>query len=726
MRGARIGATTLALLSVSTSSGCHCGDAGPEQDTTAPVVVSVSPADGATEVALHAAVTIGFSERVDCGTVIASSFTVSSSQGASAGAVSCSGDTATFAPTSALSSDARYTVWVGTAVTDLSGNAMASAFASTFTTRAVPIVETYTIGGTLSGLGVGQSVTLANNGGDDRTLSENGPFTFATPLATGSTYHVTVRTQPVHQTCVASNNTGTVRAEPVNAVRVDCAANVHSVGGTVQGLVAGSELVLENNRADPLLITRDGAFTFPTKLPEGAPYHVTVLTQPTMPSQYCTVAGSTGTVGAQDVTGVGVECWTWGRRRWIELETPGDVGTPSLTVQGDDQAWVVWHQSDGTRSDIWAARYWAPFGWLRPGRIDEADADARNPQIAGDEAGNAVAVWEQDFGRTRIVSNRYDVTRGWGTATRIEPSNSGIAGGPQIGGKRAGGGWVVWRELDTTLMQFRVWAMRYEATGLWSAGTMSAIDSNITTVPFLQIAADEGGNAIAAWERTGIVFAKRYRASGAIWSSTLFVGASAVQAATPDVAVDGDGNGMIVFTQLDGATGSIFARGFRAAAEQWDPVAVPLESAAEPAYRPQFAFNSHGDGAAIWVQSDGVRTNIFAAYRGRASGWSSPRLVELDDAGSAAEPQIAVTEAGHAVAVWRQHDGDRWTMRANMYLTDFGWGPPARVEPCTSDAGAGDAGGVQVGVDQAGKALAVWRQFDGRHWRLCTSELIVW
>jgi len=68
----------------------------------------------------------------------------------------------------------------------------------------------YSIGGSLSGLGAGKSVVLQNNGGDDLTLSANGGFIFATALGGGNVYDVTVLTQPVDQTCTVSNGTGTL------------------------------------------------------------------------------------------------------------------------------------------------------------------------------------------------------------------------------------------------------------------------------------------------------------------------------------------------------------------------------------------------------------------------------------------------------------------------------------------------------------------------------------
>ena len=82
-------------------------------------------------------------------------------------------------------------------------------------------MPTYTVGGTVNGLAPGELVVLQNNGGDDLTVAQNG-LVFFTALADGSSYNVTVRTQPTGQTCTASNNTGTISGADVVDVAVEC------------------------------------------------------------------------------------------------------------------------------------------------------------------------------------------------------------------------------------------------------------------------------------------------------------------------------------------------------------------------------------------------------------------------------------------------------------------------------------------------------------------------
>ena len=94
---------------------------------------------------------------------------------------------------------------------------------------------TYTIGGSISGLAVGQSVVLLNNGGDALAVNANGSFTFATPLATGAAYSVTVGTQPVGQVCTVANGSGTVASAHVANVAVSCVNRIAGPTSTGTG-----------------------------------------------------------------------------------------------------------------------------------------------------------------------------------------------------------------------------------------------------------------------------------------------------------------------------------------------------------------------------------------------------------------------------------------------------------------------------------------------------------
>jgi Galactose oxidase, central domain len=166
--------------------------------------------------------------------------------------------------------------------------------------------NTFTIGGTITGL-TATGLVLQDNGGDNLTVASGATsFTFATPLAAGAAYAVTVLTQPSGETCsITANGSGTANANVTN-VAVTCSSNAFTIGGTITGLTA-SGLVLQDNGGDNLsLLSSSTSFTFATPLASGAAYNVTVLTQPT--GETCTVNAGTGTVANANVTNVVVSC----------------------------------------------------------------------------------------------------------------------------------------------------------------------------------------------------------------------------------------------------------------------------------------------------------------------------------------------------------------------------------------------------------------------------------
>lgn len=85
--------------------------------------------------------------------------------------------------------------------------------------------QTYTIGGTVSGLGDGASVVLQEGGSDDEKISANGAFSFPDPMPGGSKYSVAILTQPGKQKCSVYNPIGTIGSADVTNLYVVCLAN---------------------------------------------------------------------------------------------------------------------------------------------------------------------------------------------------------------------------------------------------------------------------------------------------------------------------------------------------------------------------------------------------------------------------------------------------------------------------------------------------------------------
>jgi uncharacterized repeat protein (TIGR03803 family) len=171
----------------------------------------------------------------------------------------------------------------------------------------------YTLGGTVSGLGNDSGLVLANGSATLSVPAAATTFTFASSLAAGTAYAVTVQSSPAGLKCAVAGGSGTISAN-VTSVAVTCTAQSYTLGGTVtvnppagvtltdQGMVITNTSNGDTHKFTLIV----NSFTMPTSVPYGSAYALTVSTQPTFLD--CTLANASGTMPASNVTNVQVTC----------------------------------------------------------------------------------------------------------------------------------------------------------------------------------------------------------------------------------------------------------------------------------------------------------------------------------------------------------------------------------------------------------------------------------
>ncbi len=135
-------------------------------DNTAPTIISRSPTNGATAVAVSANGTITFSEPMNSATITTSTITLATTVGgtpvSSVVTYDVATNTATINPSADLASNTSYTLTVTTGVKDVAGNSLAANSASTFTTapdNTAPTVLSRTPAGTPA-TGIARNTTV--------------------------------------------------------------------------------------------------------------------------------------------------------------------------------------------------------------------------------------------------------------------------------------------------------------------------------------------------------------------------------------------------------------------------------------------------------------------------------------------------------------------------------------------------------------------------------------
>lgn len=398
---------------------------------------------------------------------------------------------------------------------------------------------------------------------------------------------------------------------------------------------------------------------------------------------------------------------------------PGNAYDPEIALDANGNAIAVWRQWGGSGYDVWANRYVPAIGWGSAGLVEKSDTgSAASPVIGVDTTGNALAVWAQSDGtRDNIWANRYTVGGGWATPVLIETDDTGSASKPRLAVDAAGNAVAVWYQWDG--LRTNIWANLYTAGAGW--GTAALIETDDTGYALEpQVAVDPAGNALAVWRQAdGVrwnVWANRYTA-GVGWGAPVAIETGNGGAGYPQVAIDPSGNAIAVWDQWDGAAFSIWANRFTPAGG-WGTAELIESDNSGPASAAQVAVDDTGDALAVWIQSDGMRDNVWSNRFSPAAGWGTAALIESDDTGDARHARVAVDSAGNGLAVWDQGGGTVANVMVNRYSAAGGWGVAAALE----NDNAGDALHPQVAVDPAGNALAVWQQSDGIHQNILANR----
>jgi photosystem II stability/assembly factor-like uncharacterized protein len=164
----------------------------------------------------------------------------------------------------------------------------------------------------VSGLLQGKNVVLssgqstANNVFTEKEalgITTDGTYSFGS-FAGGTSYNITVRQQPVNQTCTVTDGEGTLTASTTVVVTCSSSAS-YTISGTVVGMLSGLSVTLQNNSGDDLTVSDNTSFSFSTKVASGGTYLVTVKTQPT--GQTCTPNLNSGVV-SDNVSDVSIIC----------------------------------------------------------------------------------------------------------------------------------------------------------------------------------------------------------------------------------------------------------------------------------------------------------------------------------------------------------------------------------------------------------------------------------
>ena len=187
-----------------------------------------------------------------------------------------------------------------------------------------------------------------------------------------------------------------------------------------------------------------------------------------------------------------------------KVNTAYVFGQLALSVNASGQAAVLWSQRllPASPMVVLAALYQPASGWQAASSISLASSeDSHDPAVAMDDAGNAIAVWQQqtDYGAYG-GSNRYVAGVGWGTADHFVDSKLGDTFAPSVAVDGVGNATVVWyRWSPTNAIDLMV--NHYTLGSGWGlAQVFAPMGSDaVMTQSQPRVAANAMGQTLVAW-----------------------------------------------------------------------------------------------------------------------------------------------------------------------------------------------------------------------------------
>lgn len=346
--------------------------------------------------------------------------------------------------------------------------------------------------------------------------------------------------------------------------------------------------------------------------------------------------------------------------------------------------------------------------WLAPVEVSIAAPFTSAPQIGGDGAGDAFAVWLQPSGSEDQVVEAAERPAG-GTWQRLGELSSaqGFAQSVHLAVDAQGDAIVAWQETEASQSKILAAFHAAGAAGFQPAVTVSP--GTEASGPYVAIAPH--GEAMAVWNKyvesdLVVEAAERSAATGA-WQTPVQVSkGESHYAAGPSLKLDAQGDAMAIWTRFE--------------VESLKPTEEVVQTAWRPAstgvwQKPEdrtekggfsnsgaIGLDAQGDAVALWLYREGVVEVARASVRPASTGsWTLPQTISTGTQNPTA-PLLAVDPQGDAFAIWHQVNAVQVTVRP---ASSGAWQPPQELAQFASQP--------SIALDQRGDAIAAWQEFSG-------------
>ena len=346
------------------------------------------------------------------------------------------------------------------------------------------------------------------------------------------------------------------------------------------------------------------------------------------------------------------ESGTWSAVTIIDSGIQGVPGKPSLSVSSSGNVIIAWVQ-DG---NIHARRNIAGV-WEASAPLEQASGAATSPIAAITNDGRSVVLFHQTDGTRNNLYSSINQGSGWQQAPLAiddlgAVNNNGIEAValPNLAVDDAFNITVAWRQRSGSDLAESLYYSRYDATSAaWSNPLSTVFETSHYPVSQSQMAFDGQGNGLIVWQQGPTLYSRSYDAVSGVWSEAVVI--SPDVSGTVALSMSASGKAIVVFKEYN----DLYAQQY-STQEGWNYNKNQIASGVAAAVNPSVSINDAGQAAASFLTYDSENSNVWVA-RYENENWMVNPLEGNNNTArtfSGDAPQVAIDANGNVQVLWLQ------------------------------------------------------------------------
>ncbi len=292
----------------------------------------------------------------------------------------------------------------------------------------------------------------------------------------------------------------------------------------------------------------------------------------------------------------------WSEPELIENIESGAAVDVELAMDSSGNALAVWRQHIDTNKFIYVNKYTKNEGWGSAEAISALTDQSYGAKVAVNASGEAIVAWYGNDGSAySIYARNYSPEFGWGTETLLE-SNTYRANLPQVAINNSGNALVVWNQIREDNRGSQLWANSFTPESGWQGAV--GVDTTADWVYYdSAVALSENNTAIAVWTHVEgdveSVWSSQFTFDNG-WQSPAELASSNGPPTQYNLVIDSNDNAMVSWTSYDSES-----RAYGISTKRYTPTTgwqerIEIDSNPDNANTSSLAINSLGHVFAVW------------------------------------------------------------------------------------------------------------------------------